>query len=218
MRSPALPSATLSLILASTTTLAACHHDGDVRSAADAQPDSDEVVDDTPTGDTPTDPTLGPVPEGDTVARVEVGQYVGLWYEIASIPMGFQASCAATTATYGVIDATTVSVYNRCLVGGLDGDPIEIEGTATVVDEATNARLEVDFGFARSPYWIVDLAVPDGAAPYEWAIVSNPDRTALWILSRTPQITDARRDALLARLDARGYAPERLRFTEQPAQ
>lgn len=163
------------------------------------------------------DPTIGPAPAADTVARVEVGQYVGLWYEIASIPMGFQRNCAATTATYAVVDATTVSVLNRCRNGGLDGNEVEIMGTARVVDPVTNARLEVDFGFALAPYWIVDLGLAAGAAPYPWAIVSNPDRSALWILSRTPQMPAARYDALIARLTQRGYQPERLRTTVQPA-
>ncbi len=163
------------------------------------------------------DPTLGEPPSGDTVDRVEVGQYVGTWYEIASIPMGFQARCVSTTATYGVLDASTISVLNECRVDALDGDPVRIEGKATVVDAASNARLSVDFGFARAPYWIVDLAVAPAGEPYPWAVVSNPDRSALWILSRTPQLPAARYEALTARLRERGFAPERMRLTLQPS-
>ncbi len=162
------------------------------------------------------DPSVGPVPAGDTVASVAVGRYLGTWYEIASIPQGFQRNCAATTATYGAVDATTISVDNRCRVGGLDGDPVSITGTATVVDLDSNARLEVDFGFARAPYWIVDLGVSAGDEPYPWAIVSNPDRSALWILARTPAIEPARYDVLIERLEQRGYTPARLVRTLQP--
>lgn len=163
------------------------------------------------------DPTIGPRPSGDTVARVEVGQYVGTWYEIATIPQGFQARCAATTATYTPIDATSVEVWNRCRLDTVDGDPIEIRGTARVVDPASNARLEVDFGFARAPYWIVDLGVAAPGEPYPWAVVSNPDRSALWILARTPQLPEARYQAVLERLTLRGFEPARLRRTAQPA-
>lgn len=163
------------------------------------------------------DPTLGPPPAGDTVARVEVAQYVGTWYEIATIPQGFQARCAATTATYEPVDAGSVSVWNRCRLDTVDGAPIEIRGSARVVEPASNARLEVDFGFARAPYWIVDLGVAAPGEPYPWAVVSNPDRSALWILARTPKIPDARYQALIDRLAARGFEPARLRPTAQPA-
>lgn len=163
------------------------------------------------------DPTLGALPTGDTVARVEVPRYLGTWYEIASIPKGFQARCAGTTATYGAVDADTISVVNRCRVGGLDGAPVEIAGEADVVDAASRARLEVRFGlFGSAPYWIVDLAEPQGDAPYAWAVVSTPGRDALWFLARTPQIDPARYDAVIARLQARGFEPGRMRRTAQP--
>jgi apolipoprotein D and lipocalin family protein len=162
------------------------------------------------------DLSLGALPDGETVARVEVAQYVGTWYELASIPMGFQASCTATTATYEVLDAQTVSVHNACRWGGLDGNPLDIDGTATIVDPASNARLEVDFGFAKSPYWIVDLGVPDGDEPYPWAVVSTPDRNSLWVLSRTAQVRASRYDAIIARLEERGFDPARMQVTEQP--
>lgn len=161
------------------------------------------------------DPTLGPRPSGDTVAQVDVARYVGTWYEIATIPQGFQARCAATTATYAPIDATTVSVWNRCRLDAVDGELIEIRGSARVVDPS-NARLEVDFGFARAPYWIVDLGVAPPGEPYPWAVVSNPDRSALWILARTPELPAARYDALIERLTVRGFEPARLRRTAQP--
>ncbi len=161
------------------------------------------------------DPTLGPRPSGDTVAQVDVARYVGTWYETATIPQGFQARCAATTATYAPIDATTVSVWNRCRLDAVDGELIEIRGSARVVDPS-NARLEVDFGFARAPYWIVDLGVAPPGEPYPWAVVSNPDRSALWILARTPELPAARYDALIERLTVRGFEPARLRRTAQP--
>jgi apolipoprotein D and lipocalin family protein len=162
------------------------------------------------------DETLGPLPTGETTDFVEVSRYIGTWYEIASIPMGFQASCYATTATYGIIDAQTVSVLNRCNFGKLDGSPLQIEGTATVVDLVTNAQLEVDFGFAQAPYWIVDLGTADGATPYPWAVVSNPARDALWLLARTPRISEARFDAIIDRLEQRAFDPARMLRTTQP--
>jgi hypothetical protein len=44
----------------------------------------------------------------------------------------------------------------------------------------------------------------------------DPDRSALWILARTPALSAARYDALIERLTARGFEPARLRRTAQP--
>lgn len=156
------------------------------------------------------------LPAGDTVEFVDVNRYVGTWYEIASIPMGFQASCYATTATYAVIDDRTVSVLNRCNWGKVDGAPLEIEGTATVVEPISNAQLEVDFGFTKAPYWIVDLGSAQDDTPYPWAVVSNPSRDALWLLARTPRIPEARFDTIVERLEQRGFGPSRMLRTTQP--
>lgn len=159
------------------------------------------------------DPTLGPIPTGSTPELVEIGRYVGLWYEIASIPMGFQAACYNTTARYGVIDDVTVSVFNECNWDRSDGAPLSIEGTATVTDLATNAKLLVDFGFNKAPYWIVDVGESDAGEPYPWAAVSNDTRDSLWILARTSRIPEARFDAIYDRLDQRGFDPARMMLT-----
>jgi lipocalin len=47
--------------------------------------------------------------------------------------------------------------------------------------------------------------------------VSTPGRKSLWILSREPVMPKDRYDAIVARLEARGFAPERMNRTAQPA-
>ena len=159
------------------------------------------------------DPTLGAMPMGETVEFVDVSRYTGLWYEIASIPMGFQASCFNTTARYERIDDATVSVHNECNWGKPDATPLAIDGKATVTDPTTNAKLQVDFGFNQAPYWIVDLGEADASKPYPWAAVSNDSRDSLWILARTVAIPEARYQAISDRLDARGFEPARMQRT-----
>lgn len=198
--------------------LGACDGDGD--SLVDTGEENAPAEPDAPGDPTASDPTIGDPPTGDTVAFVEVPSYLGTWYEIASIPQGFQRSCTGTTATYDVIDERTVSVLNKCFIGSLEGDEVSIEGSATIVDDETNAKLAVDFGFGGTgpaPYWIVDLALQQAEGePYRWAVVSNPDRSALWILNREPSMPQERLDTLLERLEAAGYEPGRLSFTAQP--
>ncbi|MGD8944973.1 MAG: lipocalin family protein, partial [Desulfobacterales bacterium] len=80
-----------------------------------------------------------------------------------------------------------------------------------VVDSATNAKLKVWFFWPfKGNYWIIDLA-PD----YQWAVVGEPSRKYLWILSRTPTMDAAVYQGILKRLPQKGYAPDKLKRTDQ---
>ncbi|MBN1343299.1 MAG: lipocalin family protein [Phycisphaerae bacterium] len=151
------------------------------------------------------------VPDLETVAFVDVQRYMGKWYEIASYPTFFNATCAATTAEYTLRDDGTVRVVNECRIGDPSGRLNRIEGTARVVDEQTNAKLIVSFSlFAQGDYWIIDLD-----EDYQWAVVGDPKRSTLFILSRTPTLDDEIYDGILGRLSEKCYDPEYLRLTIQ---
>ncbi len=140
------------------------------------------------------------------VSYVDLTQYVGKWYEIARYPTSFQADCASSTAEYTARDDGTIGVLNTCLAG--DGSVIStIEGSARVVDPETNAKLVVSFPGVPfpAPYWIIDLS-----EDYEFAVVSDPTRQTLFILSRTPRLDPDTLDGILNRLAEQGYDPARL--------
>ncbi len=128
-----------------------------------------------------------------TVPSVDLARYAGTWYEMARLPMWFQRHCIDSKAIYTSRSDGAVGVHNECVTdsGGVE----QAEGVATVVNQTTNARLNVVFDnyFARlfgssreGNYWILALD-PD----YRTALVGTPDRRFLWILSRTPQLDDA---------------------------
>jgi apolipoprotein D and lipocalin family protein len=149
-----------------------------------------------------------------TVAHVDLGRYVGTWYEIASFPQSFQRGCTATTATYTVRPDGDVDVLNRCRKNSLDGEEDSALGRARVVDRVTNAKLEVSFFRPFwGDYWIIDLA-----DDYSYAVVGHPSRDYLWILSRTPAMEQTTYREILARLQAHGYETDRLvRTLQRPA-
>jgi apolipoprotein D and lipocalin family protein len=151
------------------------------------------------------------VPQLETVAFVDIELYMGKWYEIASYPTFFNSSCTATTAEYTLQDDGTVLVVNECRVGDPSGRVDRIEGTASVVNEETNAELKVSFFFfAQGDYWIIDLD-----EDYQWAVVGDPNRQTLFILSRTPTLEDDVYQGILSRLRTKCYDPEYLNLTVQ---
>jgi len=146
------------------------------------------------------------------VDRVELDRFIGKWYEIAKYPNFFQQQCyGGTTAEYAIRDDGNISVVNTCREGSLDGPESRIEGYATIADPTTNAKLSVVFfpPFG-APYWIIDLD-----ADYQWAVIGEPSRSTLWILSRTPTMDEATYEGILGRLAAKGYDPARLVVTPQ---
>ena len=146
-----------------------------------------------------------------TVAHVDLERYLGTWYEIASFPQRFQRGCTATKATYALRPDGDIDVLNSCRKGSLDGEVKTARGRARVVDPSTNAKLEVSFFRPFwGDYWVIDLA-----EDYSYAVVGHPSRDYLWILSRSPAMTEATWRGILGRLQAQGYETSRLARTLQ---
>ena len=151
-------------------------------------------------------------PELTAVDSVELDRYLGEWYEIASYPAWFQRGCTAVTARYSLRDDGRIKVVNSCRKGSLDGKLKQSTGRAKVVDMETNAKLKVSFfGPFWGNYWIIDLD-PD----YQWAVVGEPKRKYLWILSRNRSMDDETYESILDRLENKGYDPDGLHRTLQP--
>ena len=139
------------------------------------------------------------------VAAVDVQRYLGAWHEVARLPMWAQdsssVSCEDTVATYTARPDGRIGVLNRCL-NALDGDkPREATGQAYAVEGSNNARLRVSFFWPFfGNYWVLGLD-PD----YRWAVVGEPDRRWLWVLSRTPKLEAAEFERALGIARAQGY-------------
>lgn len=148
----------------------------------------------------------------ETVDRVDIERYMGTWYEIARYPNTFEQGCSGVTAEYTLLDNGRVRVVNICRES--DGRRVKraIEGFAMVADRSTNAKLMVYFFFPfGAPYWILDLD-----EDYRYAVVGEPTRQFLWVLSRTPTLDAQTYHGILQRLSEKGYDPTRLEITPQP--
>jgi apolipoprotein D and lipocalin family protein len=139
-----------------------------------------------------------------TVSSVDINQYLGKWYEIASIPQRFQKGCAASSAEYSLRDDGDITVLNSCRLE--DGSIKKVRGRAWTTDD-TNAKLKVRFFWPFSgDYWIIELA-----EDYSYAVVGHPDRDYLWILSRTAEISPALYDELMEKIEVKhGYDPSKI--------
>lgn len=147
----------------------------------------------------------------ETVPYLDLKQYMGRWFEISRYPTRFERKCAKNaTAEYTLRPDGTVQVENRCTRN--DGAIDSVRGVARVADPASNAKLKVRFSpfMPWADYWVTDL---DDA--YGWAVVGEPSRRFLWVLSRTPSLTEDVYRNICERLRARQYDPDRLVRTPQ---
>lgn len=152
-------------------------------------------------------------PPLETVPYVDIQRYLGTWYEIATIPQRFQKGCTAVTATYSLRKDGAIEVVNSCRKGSLDGPRKSVRGKAWVVDKRTNAKLKVRFFWPFSgDYWVIGLDVD-----YRWAVVGHPGRKYLWILSRTPQMSEDLYRQILELVRAHGYELGGIKKTLQPS-
>lgn len=95
-----------------------------------------------------------------------------------------------------------------------DGTIASVRGTAKVIDKKSNAKLKVTFFWPFSGnYWIIGLS-PD----YRYAIVGEPSRKYLWILSRTPTMSETTYEEILRLIKSRGYDPVHLLKTQQSSE
>ncbi|MFH1197084.1 MAG: lipocalin family protein [bacterium] len=148
-------------------------------------------------------------PPLDVVDHVDIQKYLGKWYEIARLPNSFQKDCDCTTAEYGIIDSTTLSVLNKCIKNGeLD----DANGKAFVVEGTNNAKLRVQFFWPfRGDYWIIELDQEN----YQYAVVGTPSREYLWILARTPQMEEQLYNSLVEKAKAKGFDVTKLLVAKQ---
>ncbi|WP_296186646.1 lipocalin family protein [Pseudomonas sp. UBA1879] len=147
-----------------------------------------------------------------TAEHVNLKRYQGTWYELARMPMFFQRNCAQSEAHYTLKDDGNIGVINRCRT--LEGKWEEATGTASPQVEGKTDKLWVVFdnwfsrltpGVAKGDYWV--LYVSDG---YKLALVGNPNRKYLWLLSRTAHVSESVKNELLMKAQQQGYDTTKL--------
>lgn len=104
-------------------------------------------------------------------------------------------------------------VENRCRKDSINGEESYIKGKAYIVENTNNAKLEVEFFWPfKGDYWIIDLD-----KDYQYAVVGHPNREYLWILSRTPQMSDSLYSEITKRIADKGFDLSILQKTVQIA-
>ena len=143
------------------------------------------------------------------VASFDLSKYLGTWYEIARFDHVFERGLENVTAEYLLRDDGKVDVINS----GWKGGKFKMaHGKARQSDPSDDpAHLEVSFFL--NFYSDYNVLMLDDM--YQVALVGSKSPKYLWILSRSPQVSDIVIDALVEEAESRGYDTSKLIWVNQ---
>jgi apolipoprotein D and lipocalin family protein len=143
------------------------------------------------------------------VRDFQLDRYLGKWYEIARLDHSFERGLQQVTAEYALRDDGGVSVKNR----GFSTDKkawSEAIGKAYFVNDPGEAYLKVSFfGPFYGSYVIFELG-----KNYEYAFVSGPDLSYLWLLSRKKEVDPAVMSRFIKKSQELGFDTNELLLVE----
>lgn len=145
------------------------------------------------------------------VQGFDAERYLGQWYEIARLDHSFERGLSRVTATYTRRDDGGIRVVNRGY-SAADDEWREAEGKAYFVGPPSEGYLKVSFfGPFYGAYVVFHLDQVD----YQYAFVSGPDTGYLWLLARTPTVSEALKAQFAAMAAARDFDTAQLIWVEQ---
>jgi len=154
---------------------------------------------------------LGTPPGVTPVENFDAQRYLGTWYEIARLDHVFERGLDGVTATYTLNDDGGIRVLNRGY-RAKTSEWVEAEGVARFVGDDTTGHLKVSFfGPFYASYVVFELDEEN----YEYAFVSGFSNSYLWLLARTPEVSEELKQRFVQRADALGFAVDELFFVDQ---
>jgi apolipoprotein D and lipocalin family protein len=136
-----------------------------------------------------------------TVAKVDLERFMGDWYVIANIPTFIEKEAFNAVESYRLADDGTIHTTFTFNKGGHDGPLKAYHPRAYVRDTASNAVWDMQFVWPfKAEYRIIFLA-----ADYSKTVVGRTKRDYVWIMARTPTISDNEFQGILRFLDKEGY-------------
>ena len=145
-----------------------------------------------------------------TVPHVDLRRFMGDWYVIANIPPFIEKDAHNSIENYRLEADGTISITFTYLDGEA-GKPKVLKSKGFVLDSKTNATWGVQFIWPIKADYRITYLAPD----YGQTVVSREKRDWVWIMARTPTITAADYERLVAHVGAQGYDVTKLRRVSQ---
>jgi apolipoprotein D and lipocalin family protein len=145
------------------------------------------------------------------VDNFQLNRYLGKWYEIARLDHSFERGLSKVSAEYSLNDNGSVNVINR---GYSEQEKKwqQANGVAYFIKSPDKGLLKVSF---FRPFYGTYAIFGLDQNNYQYAVVSGPTHSYLWILSRTPTISESVKKELLEQAMEAGFNTQALIFVTQ---
>ena len=149
---------------------------------------------------------------------VDLARFMGDWYVIANIPTSLEKGAHNAVESYRLAADGTVETVFTFRDGSFDGPPRRYTPRGFVREGTGNSVWGMQFVWpVKADYRIAWLS-----QDYSQTVVGREARDYVWIMARTPQITDADYDTILRFVETQGYDVAKIqrvpqRWPETPA-
>ena len=142
-----------------------------------------------------------------TVEYVDLERFMGDWYVIASIPTFLEKDAYNAIENYAMNEDGSIATTFTFNKGGLDGKPKEYTPVGFVTDTETNALWGMRFVWPiKADYRVIYLD-----DDYQQTIIGRQKRDYVWIMARSPDISEDDYQELVSFIAERGYDTSGLR-------
>ncbi len=136
-----------------------------------------------------------------TAPIVDLARFMGPWYVIGNIPTSIEREAFNAVETYALDADGTIATTFAFRKGAFDGPLKTYCPRGFVLDTRSNAVWGMRFVWPiKADYRVVYVS-----GDYEHTIVGREKRDYVWIMARTPQISDADYEQMLAMIEREGY-------------
>jgi apolipoprotein D and lipocalin family protein len=136
-----------------------------------------------------------------TVEYVDIDRFMGDWYVVANIPTFLEKDAHNAVETYEKNEDGSIATTFTFLDGGFDGKRKEYHPTGFIKDTQTNALWGMQFVWPiKADYRIVYLD-----QDYSKTVIGREARDYVWVMARTPTISDEDYEEIVHFIDSIGY-------------
>jgi apolipoprotein D and lipocalin family protein len=136
---------------------------------------------------------------------------MGDWYVIANIPTFIETNAYNAMESYRLADDGTVATTFSFRQGGFEGTPKTYHPTGYIIDTQSNAVWGMQFIWPiKADYRII--YVDD---TYNHTIIGRIQRDYVWLMARTPQVSEVEYQRFLQFITEEGYDVSKVRKVPQ---
>lgn len=151
------------------------------------------------------------MPPLETVDEVDLPRFMGDWYVIANIPTFVEDGAHNAVESYRLDEDGTIATTFTFRKNGFDGPEKSYHPRGFVQEGTGNALWGMQFIWPiKGDYRITWLA-----EDYSATVISRNKRDYVWIMARTPQISDQVYQEMLEHVRESGYNMQQIRKVPQ---